>query len=538
MLCAVLVLPLLSVRANEPLHTQVDALIAAKAQGKPISPAADDAEFLRRVWLDFDGGIPTSGEVRQFIADASPTKRTELIDRLIAAPRFAGRMANAFDVMLMERRGTDKDWQAWLTDCFRSNKSWDQMVREMLAPDFADEKERAAGWFMTRRLEKVGQQDTDYPGLTRDVGRMFMGIDLQCCQCHKHLTVDDYKQKDFSGLLTVYQNLKLQPKDASHKSAWLSEGLMTTRYEFASVLNGKKDQTGPRVPFEEEVTVPEAKGDEGWLVKPDRKAKEMGVPRFSPLKEIAQRLPHPDNPRFAKNIANRVWFLLMGRGLVEPLDLQHTANPPTHPELLDLLAQQLVAHQFDLHWLIHELALTQMYARSSIPAAPVEQTNDALYLTAMERHLTAEQQLRSFLIATGELDQVSKTKKGDAGHDAAKYTLADFEKAFATALENPAKEPELHANPTLRSALFLRNGDQVQWALRPREANLIDRVLKLPDACAMSDELYLSILTRLPDRDEAAAFADWLQKHESDKAQAVGDMAWALLSSTEWFVNH
>ncbi len=522
--------------AAEPLHRRVDALIVANADGKPMAQPADDAEFLRRVWLDFDGGIPTAAEARLFLNDTSETKRSTLIEKLIAAPRFAGRMANAFDVMLMERRGINDDWRAWLTESFQQNKPWDAMVREILAPDFADQKQQAAGWFITRRLEKVGQQDTDYPGLTRDVGRLFMGIDLQCCQCHRHLTVNDYKQQDFSGLFAVYQNLKLQPKDTSHPVAWVSEGLITTRYEFTSVLTGKKAETGPRVPFTDEVAVPEAKGDEAWLVKPDRKTKELGVPRFSPLKEIAQRLPSQGNALFAKNIANRVWFLLMGRGLVEPLDLQNSANPASHPELLDLLAQELTAHHFDIRWLISELALTQSYARSSIPVS--QEKSDVLYVVARERHLTAEQQLRAFLIATGELDRVSKITKSDLANDLQKYALTDFEKAFAAAFANPAKEAELHANPTLRSALFLRNGDPIRWALQPREGNLVDRVLKLPNTSAMADELYFNTLTRLPEAEEKLIFTEWMKKHDADKAKAVSDFAWALLSSTEWFVNH
>jgi hypothetical protein len=217
-------------QGGETLHEKVDALIAAKAAGQVMSPAADDAEFLRRAWLDFDGGIPTAAAARAFLSDPSPEKRTALVEKLIAAPRFAERMADAFHVMLMERRGENPAWRKWLADSFRANKPWDTMVREILAPDFVDEKLRGAGWFITRRLEKVGQQETDYPGLTRDVGRMFMGVDLQCCQCHRHLTVDQYKQADFSGLFAVYSNLKLQPVDATRKVAWVSEGAMAAKY--------------------------------------------------------------------------------------------------------------------------------------------------------------------------------------------------------------------------------------------------------------------------------------------------------------------
>jgi len=498
------------------LAPKIDAMFFAKAN-KPS--AADDAEFLRRVWLDFDGGIPTTDEARAFLTDQAADKRTKLLDRLIAAPRYAARMADAFHVMLMERRGDSETWKAWLVESFKTNKPWDMMVREMLAPDFLSEQQRGAGYFITRRLEKVGQQDTDYPGLTRDVGRMFMGIDLQCCQCHRHLSVNDYKQIDFSGLYAVYQNLKLQPADDRHKTAWVSEGLIAAKYEFVSVLTDKKAQTAPRIPFGEEVLIPVATSDDAWLIKPDRKTKEPGQPKFSPLREIAQRVPAPENTLFAKNIANRVWFLLIGQGIVEPLDLHHTENPPTHPELLDLLAKELTTHRFDLRWLIREIALTQTYQRAG----------------AHQRHLTAEQQLRAFLTATGERERLEKNTKPDVKSDALKYSLADFEKAFAAALANPAKEPELAANPSLRSALFFRNSDHVHWALKPREGNLIARLAQQTDP---AEDLYLTILTRQPDNEEKAQLKSWLTAHAADKSKALGDYAWALLSSTEFFVNH
>ncbi|MCB1278591.1 DUF1549 domain-containing protein [Prosthecobacter sp.] len=497
------------------LAPKIDALLSKSEKAAP----ADDAELLRRVWLDFDGGIPTAEEALSFLADKSADKRSRLIDRLIDAPRFAERMAEAFHVMLMERRGENEAWKTWLVESFKTNKPWDAMVREMLAPDFLNEQQRGAGYFITRRLEKVGQQDTDYPGLTRDVGRMFMGIDLQCCQCHRHLSVTDYKQIDFNGLYTVYQNLKLQPVDDKHKTPWVSEGLIAAKYEFVSVFTDKKEQTAPRIPFGEEVMIPVSTGDDGWLVKPDRKTKEVGQPKFSPLREIAQRVPAPENALFAKNIANRVWWLLNGKGIVEPLDLHHTENPPSHPELLELLGKELTAHHFDLRWLIREIALTKHYQRAG----------------ATQRHLIAEQQLRAFLAATGERERLEKNKKPDAAVDAQKYSLADFEKAFAAALANPAKEPELAANPSLRSALFLRNSDHVQWALKPREGNLIDQLSKQSDP---ADDLYLTVLTRLPDADEKAELAAWLAKHADNKAQALSDYAWALLSSTEFFVNH
>ena len=321
-------------------------------------------------------------------------------------------------------------------------------------------------------------------------------------------------------------------------TAWLSEGALTAKYDFVSVLTQVKGQTGPRVPFSEEVAIPDLKGDDVWLVKPDKKKNVVGQPKFSPLQETAKGIATKDNPWFVHNIANRMWWLLMGRGLVEPLDLNHAGNPASHPELLDLLSDQLVAHNFDLKWLIHELALTQTYQRSSQMPAGAKAPAEDLFAVARERPLSAEQLARAFLRATGEWGRVSENKKAEANDDLKRYARTDFEGAFRTAFANAPKEPELTVNATLKSALFLRNSDQVLWAVKPREGNLVARVAAVTDNAQVADELYLAVLTRLPVAEEKAEVAAWLEKRAADRPRAVGDYAWALLSSAEFFCNH
>lgn len=521
--------------AAEPLHRQVDKLVDAKAAKQPLAAPAHDAEFLRRAWFDFNGGIPSVEETRKFLADKSADKRTKLIDQLVAAPRFAEQMAEAFNIQLMERNGDNAEWRSYLTESFRANKPWDQMAREILSPDFKDEKLRGAGWFMTRRLDKVGQQDTDYPGLTRDTGRLFMGVDLQCCQCHKHLTVKDYKQVDFNGLFVTFQNTKLQAASGDYKTAWVQEGPLTNKYEFVSVLSSVKGATGPRVPLGAEVPLPDPA--ELWAVPPDKKTRSAGVLKFSPLKELAARLASPENPLFARNIANRAWWQLMGRGFVEPLDLNHSDNPASHPELLDLLAKELTDHKFDLRWLIRELALTQTYQRASLLPAGAQPPPEELFTVAKERPLSAEQLARAFLAATGEHERVVGGKAWD-GVEGKKHTQKDFEKAFLAAFANSAKEPELNVNPTLRAALFLRNNDLVLWSLQRRKGNLIDRVATLTDAGQVADELYLAILSRPPVAEEKVELEKYLTKHAATREKALGHYAWAMLSSMEFFTNH
>ena len=509
---------------EESLVSWIDQQIeeAAKLEGLTVSAISDDAAFLRRLYLDFAGTLPTPTEVRKFLADPNADKRKVLIHELLQAPTYATRMADAFHVMLMERRGLDENWQKYLEHAFSENKSWDQMTREILDPDFLDETNRGAGFFITKRLTKTGQQDTDYPGLTRDVGRLFMGVDLQCAQCHKHLTVKDYRQIDFNGLFVAYQNVKLNNPAGDFKTPWISENLMEKEYEFVSVFTEKRETTPPRIPFGKSILIPELEKDAKWAVMPDRKAKVVGVPTFRPLKEIAENLTSSENPWFARNAVNRIWFMMMGRGLVEPLDLQHSENPPSHPELLDRLAAEFANQDYNIRWLLEQLAQTHAYQRSSIYPSGSEQdaADSKFFTTAKERPLTANQLHNAFLKATGEPHS------------------QEIKQAFYEALANPPKEPELQVNPTLRSALFLRNSTIMDTALQPKDNNLIEVLHKLEDDQQLIEVAFLSIYTRLPDRVEQDIFTEHLKTHKENRLQAIQQLAWSLLSSMEFFANH
>lgn len=516
-------------QAAEPLHKAIDRLIAAQAGTQPLAGPATDAEFLRRATLDFTGRIPTATAVQEFLADPAKDKRARLIDRLFAEPLWAETMAERFHVMLMERRGNDEHWNGWLKKAFLENKPWDVMVREMIAPDFKDEAKRGAGYFLTKRLEKYGQNPTDHPGLTRDVGRMFMGVDLQCAQCHRHLSVKSYKQLDFQGLFAAYQNLKLQRANDTIKVAWVSEGLMKKGLEYSSVFSETQKSTGPRVPFGEEIVIPEFPKGEEWLEAPDRTKRFLGTPKFSPIREIATRMTVGSNPYFTRNIANRAWFLMMGCGLVEPLDLAHIQNPASHPELLDLLAKELAARQFDLKWLLRELALTQTYQRSSV--LPDGKPAENLFAAAKERPIAAEALLRNVLLATGETERVTKLPDEDA------HSLAKFEELFQSTFANAPREPELAVNATLKAALFLRNNETLLGLLKRRDGNLVDQLTKLKEPKAIADTVFLNILSRPASKAEQAMVQAFLE-NSSHHEQALGDLAWALLTSAEFFVNH
>ena len=318
------------------LHTAIDRLVEDSADGI-FAPPATDQEFLRRLFLDLTGEIPAPSDVTEFGANSAANKRTVMIDRLLQDDRYPRRMAELFNVMLMERRGTDPAWKRFLVDSFKTNRHWDSMVKTIIEPDLTNENEQGAGYFLTKRLEKYGQNPTDYPGLASDIGRLFMGVDLACAQCHDHLFVDDYSQADFQGLYAFVNNTFIR-SDTEFPA--IGQKVMKKPLEFQSVFEEEMFTTGPRIPGGTELEVPEYDSEHEFSVAPDPQSKAPGVPAFNPLHYLATTLPTASNPRFQSNFVNRIWASMMGNGLVWPLDLHHSDNPATHPELLSLLASE------------------------------------------------------------------------------------------------------------------------------------------------------------------------------------------------------
>jgi hypothetical protein len=541
--------------ADEPLHTRIDKLIEAKANGV-ISPAAVDAEFLRRVYLDLAGRIPTSAESLVFIADKKTERHENLIKKLLSGPDYPRRMQELFHVMLMERRGENADWTKFLRAAFEQNKPWHLMARAILKPNADSEELRGAAFFVTQRLVKEGAMaPVDVPGLTRDVGRIFAGVDLQCAQCHDHLTIEYYHQQHFQGLHMIFENVQTR-RDVKFPA--VAENVMKAKKEFKSVFEQIALQTGPVIPGGSEVKIPEFKKGEEFAVAPDRKKRTPGIPKFSPLNELANGLAAKENRLFAKNIANRLWFVMMGRGLVEPLDLQHADNPPSHPKLLELLATEFANHDFDIRWMLGEIARTKTYQRSSVVVKnsksdeppPVES-----YAVAVEKRVSAEQLFWSLGIATGEFEAVrsellagaedGKTTQLESIKNATLEELVaksdELKEAFKNVQSNfgnAPKEPEIEFTPTVKGALYLMHEEQFQRWLKPRSGNLTEKLSIQKDNASVVDELFLAVLSRRPSDEESSQMQGLLEKNKDRRSDFIQNLVWAMLTSTEFVVNH
>ena len=561
------------------LTKQIDRLIetALPEFESHASPLCSDAEFLRRVTLDLTATIPSSDRTRHFLADSRPSaeKRPDAIHRLLSSPAHGRRMQYLLDWILMERRSSENvasaQWQSYLRKAASENRSWDQLAREILVNGGADAKTRPRARFYLDR-------EFDLTVVTRDVGRIFLGKDLECAQCHNHPVVDAYLQRHFHGLRAFLDRSYLftDPKSKKKSLGEKAEGDVT----FTSAFDDTKGKTSPRILDLPEIFDPKETAKQ-YVTKPGKTA--VGVPKYSRRQQLGNAVTSKDNRAFRLNIANRLWAAMMGRGLVEPLDLAHAANPPSHPGLLDLLGDQLHARDYDMRWFLGELARTRVYQRSSRPKQQSVNSARRHFAVGLLKPLTPEQYAWATMEATGFLQDARTStlaklksdakKKNDAKKKAEKKesqkssgasgkdpsdtpkkgsvrpgpTPGEVEAALSKAVDGHVKTFVTHFavdggqktsfSATAPQALFLVNGPLLRKWLKPTKTNLTGRLAKLDDATAIAEELYMSILNRPPTDSEQAEVADYLQK-VTNRNDAVTEFTWALLLSAEFRFNH
>ena len=451
----------------ESLHALIDQHL------KPLSgmevQRCSDAEFLRRASLDLNGMPPTADEARAFLADTAPDKRERLVDRLLASPHYVRHLATTLDLMLMERRAnthvTAEEWQAWMLKSVRENKPWNVLAREILLADGDDPSQRPPARFA---LDRASEPNL----LTRDIGRVFFGRDMQCAQCHDHPIVEDYLQSDYHGLLAFVAPTYPIVRTEGDKQVTLQAEKAGNDLTFESVFLGVKRRTGARVPDGLIIDEPFFLPGEEYQVAPADNVK--AVPKFSRRAKLAELATDGSNQAFNHNIVNRLWAHMLGRGLVHPLDLHHPDNPATDPELLRILSEHFVATNFDIRGFLREIALSDVYQRPfDAPAdllaiasqavaevAQLEQQRPSLeaaakssteaYASASETWNAAE---AAMLPVAGELDTVraqyaeAKTKLDEATKAAAdataqlqaKQAVAEPVQQAATAAEQAVK---------------------------------------------------------------------------------------------------
>ena len=341
-----------------PLHQQIDEAIATAHAGS-LSDVADDHDFLRRLYLNFVGRSPSVEEIRTFVSSSEPTKRTAAIDKLLSSAEFDDYFVAVLDVMFMERRTgkrvTQGEWQSFLRKALQDKWPFDQLVQSILTADGTGENRGAAKFLLERNVEPNA--------LTRDVGRIFLGRDLQCSQCHDHPNIVDYEQTEYYGILAFVNRSYLFEEDTKEKKAFVGEKA-EGETEFSSVFS--PDDSSKKTPqLLGELTLeaePRLEGEELYVVAPSKKS--AGIPKFSRRAQLARLITHPANDNFSKNVVNRFWKHMVGHGLSDPVDFHHSDNPPSHPALLKVLADEFVNSGFDFRALLRQIALSRTYQLS------------------------------------------------------------------------------------------------------------------------------------------------------------------------------
>ena len=354
--------------AQPPLSATIDSLVEPDFDFL-TSPRESDGLLLRRLSLDLRMVVPTAAELDEFQADAAPDRWSRWVQRFLDDPLHRERIVEWLDKTLMQRRPNKHvdrvKWLAYLRQSVDERKPIDKVVKEVVSSTWWNSTQRAQQRFFLDR-------DGDPHAVVRDMGRIFFGRDMQCAQCHDHPQVNDYLQIDYHGLLAfVSPSSLVEAKFKDDKGAEQKLQIYSERAAgdapFESVFDkGVLFRSGTRIPGSTEQFEPYLAPDQRYRPEamPDTLEGAPKPPAISRRDALVNQLA-AGNQAFAENWANRVWALMLGRGLVHPLDMHHPDNPPSNPKLMNALTQSLVASGFDLRAMIQQIAMSETYQRGS-----------------------------------------------------------------------------------------------------------------------------------------------------------------------------
>ncbi len=459
------------------------------------SPPANDAEFLRRVSLDLTGRIPRVAEVRDFLADRSNDKRQRLIDVQLDDPLYVQHFARVWRAILLSQasapdlRALAPYLEVWLQRQLRSEAPYDALVRELLTLPLGDRltSSSSAGAEPTP-LAFYQANELKPENLASATSRVFLGVNLECAQCHNH-PFADWKQDQFWQFAAFFAGVKrLRPDNAMAAAA----------EEF--------DRRDSAIPGTDRVVTAK------FL---DGSAPEWS-PETRPREALAAWITSPKNSYFARAAANRIWSHFFGRGLVEPLDELGGRVTPSQPELLDALAVEFVASGYDFKFLIRAITGSTAYQRSS-QQTHASQADKHAFAQMPTRSLTPEQLFDSLALATG----CAETHRA--------RILSEF-----AGLDRPTE-----AQTSILQALSLMNGELIGVATNRSNGRVLLAVLDAPflDNSDKIETLFLATLSRPPTQTESAEIHAYLSQSTSSDA-ALEDVFWALLNSSEFVLNH
>jgi len=487
----------------------------------PPSPLCDDATFLRRAYLDCTGTLPTTEEARAFFADPSPTKRDRLIDQLLSRPEYVDYWAYKWsDVLLVNgnrlRPQPVKAFYGWIREGVQSNKPWDQMTREIVTASGSTFENGAANFYALHQ---------DPEEMSETVAQAFLGLSINCAKCHNH-PLEKWTNDQYYGMANMFSRVRAKGWGGDFRGG-----------------------DGLRVVYSD---------TQGELVQPSQGTPQPPRPLDGPALALddptdrrvplAQWLTSPENPYFARAIANRIWANFFGVGLVEKVDDLRISNPATNEELLAACANYLVEKKYDLKELMRAIMQSATYQRSSDPL-PQNQVDALYYSHYYPRRLKAEVMLDALSQVTDVPSEFKETEAPNKFKDLPKGTralqLADssvvsyFLDAFGRPERKITCDCERSDEPSMPQVLHLYNGVTLNKKLQAPESAVAKALASGKSNEAIVDDLYLAALSRQPSDEEKAKLIGILAgSPEAERRAALEDLYWSVLTSREFLFQH
>ncbi|MCA9063091.1 MAG: DUF1553 domain-containing protein [Planctomycetaceae bacterium] len=481
---------------------------------------ADDAEFLRRIYLDLAGRIPSIAEARSFLSDERPDKRELLVEELLDGPAYVRHLTTVLRNSLIPQANSQAQFrslipgfEAWLWERISKGTPYDQMAREIITTPVGNGQagfgvlETASSpeaFFLVRELRPEN--------LATGTSRAFLGVRLDCAQCHDH-PFDQWKQRQFWSLAAFYSGFSRPDADDGDGSP----AVVAERPGVREITLPGSDEVVPA----------------SFLTSTSPNWDDVDSSAASVRRVLAEWVTARENPWFAKMAVNRIWAQYFGRGIVHPIDDFSDANPPSHPAVLDLLATQFILHDYDMRFLARTLTATRVYQLSSAQSH-VGQQDEEMFARAALRGLTPEQFFDSLAEAVGYYQPFQSDNPFVLNTESPRSRFLEL---FRSESESP-----LHQETTILQALAMINGEFVATATSLEDSLTLRAVADFPlmDDSERLEALFLATFSRPPSEDERTMFVEWVEGAESAEArrQRLGDVLWVLLNSSEFLLNH
>jgi hypothetical protein len=490
----------------------IDLHVFAKLRLLRVQPAelCSDEVFLRRVYLDVCGILPTPDEARQFLADKSPGRRARLIDRLLERPEYSDNWA----LKWVDRLGCNNrfvgqrgaySYRQWIWERIHNNQPFDAFVRDVLT---------ASGPSYSQPLASFYRRVRDPQSRVEAVSQLFLGVRVGCARCHNH-PFERWTQDDYYGLAAFFTRVR-------YRDGPFFQGIYNK--EETVWLDRAGEVTHPRT---------------GQVVRPKFLGGDLAnlAEGHDRRAALAEWITRPDNPFFARVAVNRLWYHLMGRGIVEPVDDFRASNPPCNPELLDALAADFVSHHYDVKHTLRVILNSATYQLSSQTNAFNE--NDTTYFSHYAvRQMPAEQLLDAICQATG----VPEPFKGvPLGTRATQLPDGELFHPFLKAFGKPARaiecECERDSDATLEQALLFQAGRVIDGKVRSDDGLARRLAATKVSNSELADTLFLSTLSRYPSEQERQFLVGRLAG-ATNRRWALEDVLWMLLNHREFVFQH